>query len=203
MGFWSQFLGFDPNRKRAFPGQQPGEEVVYMGVFHWITLVPFFLKVSVLVGILVGINVYGNFFEGSQMLRFYVNTTALTILIHLVGFRMYNYFLKVMLVTNHRMIDIRHTVVLVREREVIPLSNIQDFRYRQNGIIPRIFGYGDLLVLGSSSDVKYSFHYVPKVNRLHHLLGEIHRRAIEEYGTRRQRSLQAIEREVADPVLDD
>lgn len=194
-------MGFDPNRKKAFPGQQPGEEVVYMGVFHWVTLMPFFFKIAVFVAVLIGINVIGNLFEGTTNLRFYVNTTAVTIMVHAVGFRMYNYFLKVMLITNHRVIDIRHTVALVREREVIPLSNIQDFRYRQNGILARIFGYGDLLVLGSSSDVKYSFQYVPKVNRLHHLLCEIHRKAIEDYGTRRQRSLLANEVETStEPV---
>ena len=49
MGFWKTFLGFDPNRLRSFPGQQQGEEVVLMTVFHWMSLVPFFFYFFVII----------------------------------------------------------------------------------------------------------------------------------------------------------
>lgn len=150
-----------------------------MTVHHWMLLVPFFFEIFALAALLLILNFWSDFFtELSPELRFAINTTAIALLIHLFCFRMYNYFLKVMLITNYRLIDIEHSVFLRREREVISMSNIQDFRYCQNGLLPRIFKYGDLIVLGSSSDVKYTFHYVPKVNKVHHLMGEIHQRSI-------------------------
>jgi membrane protein YdbS with pleckstrin-like domain len=180
MSFWEKFLGFNPNRERSFPGEQEGEKVIYMGVFHWIHLMPFFLKLSGVIGALILVNSFGLMDDFTTQTRFFLNSSAAVILLHVTCFRLYNYFLKVMLITNYRLIDIRHTVFLKREREVIPMSNIQDIRYQQNGILSRIFNYGDLIVLGSSSDVKYQFHYVPKANKLHHLLGEIHRKALRE-----------------------
>lgn len=180
MSFWESFLGFNPNRKQEFPGQQEGEHVVYMGVFHWVHLVPFVLYYSLAIVGMVLVNTFGLLENFSPSQRFFINSTATVFLVHVLCFRLYNYFLKVMLITNYRLIDIRHTVFLKREREVIPMHNIQDIRYQQNGLFSRIFNYGDLIVLGSSSDVKYLFHHVPKANKLHHLLGEIHQKALRE-----------------------
>ena len=210
MGFWSRFLGFDPNRKRSFPGQQPGEEVIYMGVFHWMVLGPFILQFGSVFLALILINVYGSFFQDlSPLVRLYVNTFVVGITIHIACFRLFNYFLKVMILTNYRLIEIRHSVVLTREREVIPMVNIQDFRYKQNGILARIFGYGDLLVLGANVEVKYQFHLVPKVNRLHHLLCEVHGKAINQYGVYRaqqgrgQQTLPSMPQVTQEPALID
>lgn len=181
MGLLRICFGFVANRSKSFPGQQPGEEVEHMAVFHWMTLVPFFFYISLILAFLIGLNFFSDFFtELSSFARFFVNTVTIAIVIQLVCFRLYNYFLKVMIITNHRLIDIRHSVFLKREREVIPMFNIQDLRYQQNGIFPRIFNYGDLIVLGSSSDVKYQFHYVIKVNKIHHLLGEIRQKLMRE-----------------------
>lgn len=179
MAFWEHFLGFDPNRQNLFPGQQPGEEVEHMTVFHWMCLMPFLLQLIGASLLLVGLNVFRDFFGGippSDL--FYINTVGITLIIHLLCLRLYNYFLKVMLVTNYRLIDIRHSVFLKRQREVISMVNIQDFRYEQKGILPRIFRYGTLVVLGTSTDVKYIFRYVPHVDKMHHLLGEIHQQAL-------------------------
>lgn len=180
MPLWERFLGFNPNRKREFPGQQEGEHAVYMGVFHWIKLVPFVFQVSLACLVLFGVNSFGFLDDFSAQMRFVINSTVLITLLHVFCFRLYNYFLKVMLITNYRLIDIRHTVFLKREREVIPLHNIQDIRYQQNGILARLLKYGDLIVLGSSSDVKYQFRHVPKANKMHHLLGEIHQKVLRD-----------------------
>lgn len=186
MGFWKTFLGFDPNRKRLFPGAQEGEEVIYMGVSHWTSLIPFFVKMALFSTVLVLLNVFDVFGIYSSTSGFFINSISVALLFHFLCFRLYNYFLKVMMITNYRLIDIRHTVFLRREREVIPMTNIQDLRFQQNGIFARMFKYGELIVLGSSSDVKYSFHRVPQVNRLHHILGEIHQKALRDT----QRSIQ-------------
>lgn len=168
----------DSQRKRDFPGHQPGEQVELITVFHWMSLVPFFLQVGIVFTLLMGFlmsDFYSEFFETPKI---YFVTVSIGILLNAVCFRFYNYFLKVILVTNFRVIDVRHSVFLKREREAIPMSNIQDFRYQQTGFFQRIFNYGTLMILGSSTDLKYVFRYVPKVNKMHHILGEVHQKAL-------------------------
>lgn len=150
-----------------------------MTVFHWISLVPFFLQIILVMVILFILYSTTGLFSGfSPLGLFYFFSIVGAILLHLVCYRLYNFFLKVMIITNYRLIDIRNSVFLNRQREVISMSNIQDFRYEQHGILPRVFHYGNLLVLGSSSEVHYLFCYVPRVNKIHHVLGEIHHHAI-------------------------
>ena len=173
-------LGFDPDRERSFPGQQPGEEVVLMTVFHWMKLVPFFFYLCLFVAAFV-IFYYalGLSEDLSPINKLYLTTIFIAVIINVVCFRLYNYFLKIILVTNYRLIEINHSVFLRREREVIPIINIQDLRFRQKGILPRIFKYGDLIVYGASTDIKYEFKYIISVNKIHHLLNEIRLKAVE------------------------
>lgn len=179
--FWNKFLGFDPNRERSFPGQQPGEEVVLMSVFHWMTLVPFMFYLSLMILGYVSFYYASGIYEDlSPLSRLGLNTGFLAVILQIFCFRLYNYSLKVMIITNFRMIEVRHTVFLKREREVIPMTNIQDIRFRQRGILPRVFKYGDLIVFGASTDVKYQFHHVIRVNKIHHLLNEIRHQAVNQ-----------------------
>lgn len=170
---WHRLLGFDPHRDRSFPGQQPGEEVELLTVFHGIRIIPLIIYVLVLILALILVNIFADF---SPQLAFYINTVSVAVIIHIFCWRLYNHFLKVIIVTNIRIIYIQHSVLLERERETITLANVQDIHFKQSGIIPRIFGYGDLVILGSSTDIKYHFKYVPKVNKVHHLLCEVHQR---------------------------
>jgi membrane protein YdbS with pleckstrin-like domain len=178
MRFWQSFFGFDPSRTQTFPGQQAGEEVELMTVRHWMSLMPFFLQIGAFVLVLIGFSLSGFFAEFSDVTQMFIITISLAILCHLICFRLYNYFLKVILITNFRVIDIRHSVFLKREREAIPMFNIQDFRFQQSGVFPRLFNYGTLMILGSSTDVKYVFRFLPKVNKIHHILGEIHQKTV-------------------------
>jgi membrane protein YdbS with pleckstrin-like domain len=180
--FWYRFLGFDPNRERTFPGQQPDEEVMLMTVAHSMRLMRFIMYWMIFLLTLIALNTVVTFFTELPIeLRFQINTLVVAGLIHLLFFRLYNHSLKVILITNHRLIDIRHSVFLQREREAIPLINIQDIQFRQNGILPRIFGYGDLIVFGSSNDVCYRFHYVPRVDKIHHILCEMHQNVMRRH----------------------
>lgn len=179
MRFWELFLGFDPNRENTFPGQQVGEEVELMTVFHWIKLVPFFLEVAVLLTGLFVLNFYSDFFVNvTPFTKLVINSIALALVIHMFCFRLYNYFLKVIIITNYRLIDIRHSVFLRREQEDIAMTNVQDCHFQQRGIFPRIFKYGDLIIMGTSSDIKYTFHSVPRVAKIHNLINEIQQKSI-------------------------
>lgn len=174
MGFWQSFLGFDPNRQASFPGQQEGEEVELMTVLHSMCLIPLIFQIllALILIAFLWLNGFSELFSKYQQLA--LGSILLSLLFHIICFRLYNYFLKVLIITNYRIIDIRHTVFLHRERDVLPMNFVHDFRYFQDGILSRIFHYGTLEILGSSSEVKFRLHHIPHVNKIHHLLGEIH-----------------------------
>lgn len=180
MRFWKVILRTSTPRKRDFPGHQPGEHVEVMTVHHWVSLAPFFFEAALLFAISAWFIASDLYSEITNIPRIFTMSIAVALFIHALCFRLYNYFLKVILVTNFRVIDVRHSVFLKREREAIPLLNIQDLRYQQNGIFQRVFQYGTLMILGASTDLKYVFRYVPRVNKFHHILAEVHQRRLRE-----------------------
>ncbi|MDP2690898.1 MAG: PH domain-containing protein [bacterium] len=191
--------GADPQRNRAFPGEQPNEEVEFMSIFHWMKLMPFFLKMLVLVVAAV-LLFTSSFFQGlSPMLHFSIISLFSTLCVHVVCFRAFEFFLRFMMITNYRVIDIRNGVFLKREMEVIPMTNIQDTRSQQRGIFSRIFKYGDLIILGSSTDVKYQFHYVHTVSKIHYILNEILQKVVSQNLPRGLRK-NGVARESEEPV---
>lgn len=178
---WKRFIGYRSDRFRDFPGHQPGEEVKLIAVCHWMVLAPFLGYFSLGLAGMLYLNFGSSFLSTlNPMTELIVNVTGYGILTHLLFLKLYNYLLRFVMVTDIRLIDNRHSIYFKREKEIIPLSNIQDIRYIQKGLLPRIFKYGDLIVLGSSSDVRYEFHFVPQVAKVHHLLGDVHQNIMED-----------------------
>lgn len=158
---------------RLFPGQQPGEEIELMTVRHWIVLVPFFFQVTVAVAGLMWMNIsLGPNLRGE--ISFYTNCVFVSTIVHVIFMKLYNHYLRVIIITNYRVIDIRNTIFFHRERESIPMANIQDFRVKQDGIFPRIFKYGELSIIGANSEIQYSLKSIPHVNMVQHLLSGLH-----------------------------
>jgi hypothetical protein len=171
-------LGLDEEKKFGFPGQQEGEEVEIMTSSHWIVLLPFLTFSIVALGLLLLFDLYFASSLGVPILYLYMGHVVIfTAYIHIFALRLFNFFLNPLIVTNYRVIEVKHTVFLQRERDSIDLRNVQDISFCQSGIWPRIFNYGDLKVFGSSVDVEYHFHHIPNVEKFHSTLGHIHRRA--------------------------
>jgi hypothetical protein len=180
--FIDRFLGFrGPRRKdNKFPGQQEGEEVEYLSTLHWIKLLPFaFLLGLGVVSMNFGFFYIAPLFSLNELAGFIVTSLFVTLCLHLLAIRLFNYFMDVLVITNYRIIDIRHTVYLVRERDTISLHNVQDIHFKQSGVWPRLFNYGDLEIYGSNVDVEYRIHHVPNVEKVHSMLCHIHRKAIQ------------------------
>ncbi|MBC7471757.1 MAG: PH domain-containing protein [candidate division SR1 bacterium] len=72
----------------------------------------------------------------------------------------HNYYLSLQIVTSERIIDIDQRGLFLREVSELPIDNIEDVSYNQNGFWGTIFNYGDVIVqtagstLGQSSDPK-------------------------------------------------
>lgn len=176
-------IGFDPAGTDQFPGQQRSETVELMTTYHWISLIPDFFKFVAFISIFLLVVTYTNLpQEFSPEIQFYMFTIIIAILIHWICFRLYNYFLKIILITNMRVIEIDNTVFLRREQDATFLTHIQDVKFHQHDILQRIFGFGDLVVLGGSNEVKHVLCYVPKVHIVHNMLSDLHQKSMEQSG---------------------
>jgi uncharacterized membrane protein YdbT with pleckstrin-like domain len=92
--------------------------VILMGVLD-----SFFL--SLFDGFMFGVNV--------------VLLTYFTLIFH-------NYYLSIQIITSERLIDIDQRGLFAREVNTLPINNIQDVTYKQNGLAGTVFNYGNVIV---------------------------------------------------------
>ncbi len=62
----------------------------------------------------------------------------------------HNYYLSLGIVTSKRVIDVDQLGLFHREVNEISLGNVQDYNYKQGGILATLFGFGDIIIRPSS-----------------------------------------------------
>lgn len=55
-----------------------------------------------------------------------------------------NYYLDVLIITNHRIVDIEQFVLFSRDEVAIPVRNIQDIKVVVSGFLPTLLKFGNL-----------------------------------------------------------
>ncbi|GAB4147145.1 MAG: hypothetical protein OHK0017_08510 [Patescibacteria group bacterium] len=97
----------------------------------------------------------------------------------LTGFflRFHNYFLSVQIITNRRIIDVTQNGLFRRELNELGFENIEDSTVKQNGFIPTIFNFGDVIVQtaasASNNTSGFIFKNVPSPSSIHKTIMEI------------------------------
>lgn len=64
----------------------------------------------------------------------------------------HNYILSIQIVTNERLIDIDQKGLFNREVNTLPIANIENVTYKQNGIIGSIFNFGNVVVQSAGEE---------------------------------------------------
>jgi Bacterial PH domain len=82
-----------------------------------------------------GMSLYDAFFYTSNILLL----TAFTMFFH-------NYYLSMQVVTSDRVIDIDQKGVFKREVNEMPIENIEDVTYKQNGFWGTMFNFGNVII---------------------------------------------------------
>lgn len=150
-----------------FPGQHDEEQVIFFFQKHWVEMIyPLgrFCMEQFIVALLLGFM----YFRGQALLH---NTEGrIMVIIVILGMlftaftfwiRIFNYFLRVIIVTEYRIVDVKHQLFIINDENVIDFRNIQDVSAETHGIFNNIIKCGTLtFVLGGSS--------IPKV--LHNVM---------------------------------
>ena len=182
--FRDRYLNF--HKIKSFPGQQEGELIEFFMRKHWVTLITLFLGSS-LGALAIGSAFYiwiARFNHSlnlvDNLLVFGTLSTAFALLHHLFFVKLMNHFLTVTVVTNRRIIDMRCTTLLHRERDTLDLSKIQDMKITQAGIFQRLLDYGDITTHNATGQELFAFHYIPRPQKYFNAINHIHHKSMLE-----------------------
>ena len=126
---------------------------------------------------------------------------AILIYIHLLFLQILNYFLRVLIVTDTRFIEVRESLFFQSNIESVDLVKIQDIQGHKNGVFETVFDYGNLnITLANIQDAKI-IAFVPDPLRMVEHLNTLKRRLIF---THEQLESPGIHKPQMDPnVMDD
>lgn len=148
------------NTNKVFRGQMEDEELIAFARKHWVALLPdvipfaFFLTLVTLTVMLL------NKFKLPSMTDPFFQTLVMILLvasgwlIHRFFLKMINYYTNVVIITSHRIVEIRKTVFLRDTKESLDLRKVQEVEFKQDGLIANIFKFGNLNIILGNSEIK-------------------------------------------------
>ncbi|MGL4759438.1 MAG: PH domain-containing protein [Patescibacteria group bacterium] len=143
----------------AFPQQSnPNEDIILIVrqdiavlVIRFIATIFVFLFL-LLLKFLVGFLIPPQFDLIQKFIDFLVSFGGLCLLVSFLWY-FHNYYLSLQMVTTDRVIDIDQKGIFKREVNELAVSNIQDVTYKQNGLLPSMLGYGEVVIKTSSIEI--------------------------------------------------
>jgi hypothetical protein len=150
-----------------FPGQQEHEQFLFFFRKHWIELlypVGRFLTEQLFVFLFV----FFMIFNGSPLVHtgegeIAVLLVILTLLVSVLTFwvRIFNYFLRIVIVTDYRVIDVKQKLFVTDDVDVIDLWEVQDLKGETHGFWNNIIGCGMITFVLTASSLVKVLHNVP------------------------------------------
>lgn len=163
---------------RHFSGQQKNEIVLSFTRRHWITLIPSFILFCITLAA-----ASAHFFIAKSSVSIvlssvlYRSIMLLLIAVYTISFhrffiRIFNFYLKTVIITNFRIVALDETLYFDHNRDSIDLREIQDIVVTRHGIVKTLLNYGELTItLASVGATKTLFcvpnpeYYFRKINK--------------------------------------
>ncbi|MCK9185978.1 PH domain-containing protein [Candidatus Gracilibacteria bacterium] len=155
------------NKDRFFKGQQEGEEFVCFFRHHWIELLKDMIYFSIFFGL--GVLAIMDIEKIKLVIRESMELKLLFLTFFIIGnfyihkffIKLINYFTNIGIITDRRVIDHKKTVFLKDTVDAIYMAQIQNIEKIEEGLMPSIFGFGDIKIFLSASDSVKIFCNVP------------------------------------------
>lgn len=151
------------NIDKHFKGQQEYEYIACFCRKHWVSLAPLGLEM-LLFAILTGTVAYVLTFLENELLiqgTILIGVAVATFFLHQFALRLINYFLELLVITNHRVITLKKTLFLHDDRDAIDLAKMQDVIKTQSGLIKNILGYGEITITLSGASITKRVTHIP------------------------------------------
>lgn len=166
------------NKNKNFKGQHADENLIVFFRKHWIILAKDFLYFGIFILIvaiaILQLGKIQNILRGNSELKllFFMGFLAATVYFHRFFINFLDYFLKIGIITDKRVIDHKKTLFFVDNMDSIDLSNIQNIELIKEGLLPSILKYGDIKVFMSASNTVKIFYKVPLAKYFYRRLNE-------------------------------
>ena len=155
-------------KKYSFPGQHEGEEIKLILRKHLIVLLPHFVYISLMFLLPV---VFYIFFVPAVFPAFlsvpYEKLFVLLLLIYygfiwIMAFTVWvDYYLDIWIITNERLLDIEQIGFFNRVVSELDFKRIQDITSRVHGMLPTMFGFGNIHIQTAAEESKFDLKTIP------------------------------------------
>jgi hypothetical protein len=157
------------NKDRYFKGQQVNENYICFMRHHWIHLfreyIYFIIFALIAIYALLNIEIIQNVLRGNRELKMLFLTAFLigTFFMHRFFIKILNYFVDVAIITDMRFVDHQKSLFFKDNMDSVDMGQIQNIERIGEGVLPELFGYGDIKIyLTASAGVKI-YCFVPNV----------------------------------------
>jgi uncharacterized membrane protein YdbT with pleckstrin-like domain len=176
-----------PKNKHNFPGQHESEEVVLVIRKHIITLLPYALNIMlmcllpIIFYVFVIPNVLPVFLEEPYNRLFILLSIIYYGFVWIIIFTIWaDYYLDIWIVTNERILDIEQIGFFNRVVSELDLKRIQDITSGVYGMIPTMFGFGNIHIQTAAEEGKFDLKSVPHPVTVRRQITKLYRAAREK-----------------------
>lgn len=89
---------------------------------------------------------------------------------------------NVIYITNEKIAQVIYTSIFNRKLSQLSIGDVQDVTVSQNGLFPRLFKYGTLVVETAGEQQNYTFNYVPNPYESSRIIIAAHEESVHHYG---------------------
>jgi len=157
------------NRDKYFKGQQADERFICFLRHHWIYLLKEYIYAIIFFAsvyfALLHIESIQNILRGNREIKLLFATVFLfgTIFMHRFFIKILNFFVNTGIITEKRFIDHQKSLFFLDTMDSIDLSQIQNIERLGDGVLPNVFGYGDLKIFLTASAGIRTFNCLPNI----------------------------------------
>lgn len=155
-----------------FPGQHDNEHIVFFFQKHWLELMYPVGRFCV-EQFLIFMVILFMYFRGQEVVHTMEGHVMIVVIIVALFFtmitfwiRVFNYFLRVVIVTDYRIIDVNQKIFVTLDEDIIDMRLIQDIRAETHGFFPNLVKCGNITFVLSASSQPKMLHNVTHPQRI-------------------------------------
>lgn len=180
-----------PTVRKNFKGQLDEEQVLFFFRRHWLKIMPNLMNLFIIFLFLTTAIIFtGPLFKNTavnvEVLAWIYFAVLLFFLIltHHQFLKIFHYHLDTVILTNVRLVILDKSVYLRDSRDSVDILKIQDVNKKQNGIFPRLFDYGTLVITLAGSDTMITIELVPTPDHYFKRINKIKQEIFQGAGLR-------------------
>ncbi|MCK5466479.1 PH domain-containing protein [Candidatus Parcubacteria bacterium] len=177
----------DKKKGYDFPGQHENEKIALVTRKHLIVLLPYFLYIAlmcllpIIFYIFIVPYVLPAFMDDPHDRLFILLSAIYYGFVWIVIFTVWaDYYLDIWIITNERIIDVEQIGFFNRVVSELDLKRIQDITSSVHGMLPTMFGFGNIHIQTAAEEGKFDLKSVPHPVTIRRRITKLYKAAREK-----------------------